>query len=161
MDNFLNGCQLLYDDATTRVVLPSGYKIRIEGILSASQVAQKLIDYRNHDNQTWLHEFDIQNHLEDVKFLLETGVDINAVDRESCLHLAVKTTTSTIYAIRGYKSSPHLRDTLEIRIQLIKYLLNSGADYNKKNIYGLTPIDKLHPDIKQQVIEYIELIKIR
>lgn len=84
-----------------------------------------------------LHELIEKEEIENIKVLIENGVDINKRDDwgDTPLHLAIN---------------------LEL-IEIIELLINKGADVNKVDYYGKTPIRWLsshNKNIVKMLLEY-------
>lgn len=105
--------------------------------------------------------------IEFVKFLLAVGLSVNSCGERgrNCLHYAMR-----YFPNDAMRYFPHYRngkcvDVIEERIELIKYLLDMGADYKKKDNENNTPIDRipgyLAKDHKQKILDYIETMQLR
>lgn len=123
--------------------------------LSQSEAVERLKSIRSdcvglHRKTSLLHIACVGYDVEFVKFTLNIGIDINTLDEIHCnpLHFAV------FYVDRSHAYSK--------RIEIIKYLLISGADYKQKNHNGFTPMDLLSgKQCKEQILDYIKEIELR
>ena len=82
------------------------------------------LDVTDSKKNTALHFATYQEHFEIVKCLLEKGVNVNPVDKDgdTPLHLAIKSD--------------------KFSVELVKVLLDYGADFKLKNKNGISPLEE-------------------
>jgi ankyrin repeat protein len=108
----------------------------IEGVKKCIEKNPKLLNARNPDGRTALHEAAAEGQAEIVEFLLSKKADMNVKDKkgQTALHLAAKD---------GY-------------IEVISLLIKNKAELNVKDEKGMTP---LAIAIKMKNAKTAELLK--
>ncbi len=91
-----------------------------------------------------------------IKYCIESGADINALDNEG--------RTPLYHAIEGLKRWKIEGDDSDL--EFFEFLFENGADVNIKNNYGVSSADKAHQiqeslDNKTMLLELLELIDYR
>lgn len=77
----------------------------------------------------------------------------------NCLHI---TAQGAATVCGKYRNDPlRLINRLRLEIERIEYLLDMGANYKQLNFNGQTPLDLIPLCIKQEIINYVELIELR
>ena len=121
---------------------------------SESEIKTRLLTFREEgevfvEGTTFLHIACILGDIEFVKFIQSIGIPISSLDygQNNCLHYAAQ-----YYRVRGCREY----------IDIIKYLLCNGVDYNQKNIKRTTPLDFLSgTQCQQEILDYIQLVQLR
>ncbi|KAF4632251.1 hypothetical protein G7Y89_g5882 [Cudoniella acicularis] len=115
------------------------------------------IDCRTLDGLTPLHLAAHANEVESIKVLGENGADVHATNKGHFrpIDLAISPigTESSVEALRallelgsGTETAPEGADpplfaaAIQGKLDLVKVLINAGADVNHKNIFGVTPL---------------------
>lgn len=120
----------------------------------SNKVRHKILSYREHNKGTLLHAACRVGYLRNVKFILDVGVNINICDgyERNSLHMV-----TIFYGDYEYSQ--------ENRVELIKFLLNSGVNYEQKDVAGKTPLDYFFEYAcskdKKEIIDYIEEMGLR
>lgn len=105
--------------------------------------------YDPYQGANLLHIACIGGYMEFVKFTLDIGIDIHSLDdkKRNALHYALQPYSE-------YRSDPE-------QTELIKYLLDSGVNYNQKGEDGMTPMDILYGRRLTKMLEYIDAMSLR
>jgi ankyrin repeat protein len=103
---------------------------------------------------SFLHHAINFNHLDEIKYLLANGANVNASTQSGYtpLHYAVMNYKAQI----PYRNDPLLDEEADRRILIIKYLLDQGADRELTSCTGHTAINIARLNWSVDIAEFIE-----
>lgn len=149
MNSFLKRHQVSDDEWGLIKIYFQTNGFTVDHSLSDSQFEEHLRSFRYQGEFfiakgiTTLHMACMYANIKLAKILLGIGVDGDALDEygNNCLH----------YTCRSFIEADRKKYT-----EMVKYLLDTGADYKKKNKNDETPLDLLPCSVRQELLDYAQ-----
>ena len=149
-------------------IIRNGNILRLKELIRADK---QIVNEKFKANQTPLMEAIIFKQEEIAKLLVENGADVNAQDDKgwSALHFAAQsylpntiklliTKKADIDPQDAWGNTPLLRAIYNSNNgETIRLLLEAGADRNKKNNYGHSPLEIAQKVDDHKIIKYFEI----